>query len=119
MQVTGSEAADTLDSIHTRRVVNRLSDALRLAATCLEHTASALGGYYRRMKRKLGAPQAITATAHKLARIIYRMLKYGEAYVLQGLEDYEKKTERSRSRDCAEPPRLSDTNSLNANHVPK
>jgi len=76
-------------SSHTRRVVNRLSDALRLAATSLENSASALGAYYRRMKRKLGSPQAITATAHKLARIIYRMLKHGEAYVRQGLEDYE------------------------------
>jgi transposase len=86
-RITGGKILST----HTRRVVNRLSDALRLAATCLENSASALGGYYRRMKRKLGAPQAITATAHKLARIIYRMLKHGEAYVRQGLEDYEKK----------------------------
>ncbi|MDD1649394.1 MAG: IS110 family transposase [Methylococcaceae bacterium] len=85
-------------SSHTRRVVNRLSDALRLAASCLEHSAGALGGYYRRMKRKLGAPQAITATAHKLARIIYRMLKYGEAYVRQGLEDYERKTREESIR---------------------
>lgn len=78
-------------SSHTRRVANRLSDALRLAATSLEKSQSALGGFYRRLKRKLGAPPAITATAHKLARIIYRMLKHGEAYVRQGLEDYEKK----------------------------
>ncbi len=77
-------------SHHTRRVVNRLSDVLRLAATSLEHSASALGAYYRRMKAKLGAPEAITATAHKLARVIYRMLKYGEEYVRQGLQDYEK-----------------------------
>ena len=42
------------------------------------------------MKAKLGAPEAITATAHKLARVIYRMLKYGEEYVRQGLQDYEK-----------------------------
>jgi transposase len=79
-------------SSHTRRVANRLSDALRLAATSLQKSASALGGYYRRMRGKLGVPQAITATAHKLARIIYRLLKHGEAYVRQGLEDYEKKT---------------------------
>src|SRR6266850_748189 len=79
-------------SSHTRRVANRLSDALRLAATSLEHSASALGAFYRRMKRKLGAPQAITATAHKLARIIYRLLTHGEAYVRQGLEEYEQKT---------------------------
>ena len=79
-------------SSHTRRVANRLSDALRLAATSLEHSASALVAFYRRMKRKLGAPQAITATAHKLARIIYRLLTHGEAYVRQGLEEYEQKT---------------------------
>ena len=47
-------------SSHTRQVIHRLSDALRLAATCLEHSASALGASYRRMKRKLGAPQAVT-----------------------------------------------------------
>jgi transposase len=75
----------------TRRVLNRLSDALRLAATTLERSQSALGGYYRRMKAKLGAAEAVTATAHKLARLIYRLIKHGEAYVRQGLEDYERK----------------------------
>jgi transposase len=83
-------------SRRTRRVVNRLSDVLRLAATALEHSASALGAYYRRMKAKLGAAEAVTATAHKLARIIYRMLKHGEQYVRQGLEAYEKKYHERR-----------------------
>jgi len=78
-------------SSRTRRVVNRLSDALRLAATTLERSPTALGAYYRRMKAKLGAAQAITAMAHKLARILYRLLTRGEAYVQQGLADYEKK----------------------------
>jgi transposase len=78
-------------SCRTRRVVNRLSDALRLAATTLERSQSGLGAYYRRMKAKLGAAEGVTATAHKLARIIYRMLKHGEDYVRQGMEDYEKK----------------------------
>jgi transposase len=78
-------------SSRTRRVVNRASDALRLAATSLERSQSALGGFARRMKARLGAAEGITATAHKLARIIYRLLKHGEAYVRQGLEDYEKK----------------------------
>jgi len=72
-------------------VVNRLSDVLRLAATTLERSQSALGAYYRRMKAKLGAAEGVTATAHKLARILYRLLKHGEAYVRQGLADYEKK----------------------------
>jgi transposase len=78
-------------SSRTRRVVNRLSDVLRLAATALERSQSALGAYYRRMKAKLGAAEGITATAHKLARIIYRLVKHGEDYVRQGMLDYERK----------------------------
>lgn len=78
-------------SSHTRRVINRASDALRMAAITLERSQSALGAFYRRMKGRLGPAEAITATAHKLARIIYRLIKHGEAYVRQGMEDYEKK----------------------------
>jgi len=83
-------------SSHTRRVINRASDALRMAAVTLERSQSALGGYYRRMKGRLGAAEAITATAHKLARIIYRLIKYGETYVRQGMEDYEKKFQQRK-----------------------
>jgi transposase len=83
-------------STRTRHVVNRLSEVLRLAATALEHSRSALGAFYRRMKAKLGAAEAVTATAHKLGRIIYRLLKYGEAYVREGLEEYEKKYQQRR-----------------------
>ena len=78
-------------SSRTRRVINRASDALRLAARSLERSQSALGGFARRMKARLGAAEGITATAHKLARIVYRLIKHGEAYVRQGLEDYERK----------------------------
>jgi len=78
-------------SCRTRRVVNRLSDALRLAATTLERSQTALGAYYRRMKAKLGGAEGVTATAHKLARILYRMLTHGDEYVRQGMEEYEKK----------------------------
>ncbi len=78
-------------SSRTRRVVNRAADALRLAATTLERSQSALGGFYRRMKARLGAAEAVTATAHKLARIIYRLIKHGEAYVRHGLEAYEQR----------------------------
>jgi transposase len=83
-------------SSRTRRVVNRASDALRMAATTLERSQSALGGFYRRMKARLGAAEAVTATAHKLARIIYRLIKYGEAYVRQGLQAYEKQFQSRR-----------------------
>jgi transposase len=78
-------------SSHTRHVVNPVADALRVAASTLERSKSALGGYYRRMKGKLGGASAITATAHKLARLVYRLLKHGDAYVRQGLEVYEQK----------------------------
>jgi transposase len=78
-------------SSRTRRIINRVSDALRMSAVTLERSPSALGAFYRRMKARLGAAEAITATAHKLARLIYRLLKHGEAYVRQGLADYEKK----------------------------
>lgn len=77
-------------SSRTRCVVHRLANALRMAALALERSQSALGGFFRRMKARLGAAEAITATAHKLARIIYRLIKHGEAYVRQGLADYEK-----------------------------
>jgi transposase len=83
-------------SSHTRRVINRASDALRLAAATLERSQSALGAFHRRMKARLGAAEAVTATAHKLARIIYRLIKHGEAYVRQGIADYEKKFQQRK-----------------------
>ncbi len=67
-------------SVRTRPVRNRAAVALRLAAQSLFRSQSALGDYFRRMRAKLGTPQAITATAHKLARIIYHLLKTGNPY---------------------------------------
>src|SRR6266536_4420612 len=78
-------------SSHTRHVVNPVADALRLAATTLQNSKTALGAFYRRMRGRLGAASAVTATAHKLARLIYRLLKHGEQYVRQGAEIYEQK----------------------------
>lgn len=78
-------------SRHTRQVVNPVADALRIAATTLQNSKTALGAFYRRMRARLGAPSDITATAHKLARLIYRLLKHGEAYVQQGMDAYENK----------------------------
>ena len=48
-----------------------------------------MGAYFRRMNSRLGTKGAITATAHKLARYVYAMLKHGQAYVSQSLEQYE------------------------------
>lgn len=75
----------------TRHVVNRAAWAYRMAAQSLKNSGSALGAFFRRMRARLGAPQAITATAHKLARIVYRMLRFGKAYVDQGELYYEQK----------------------------
>jgi transposase len=75
----------------TRKVVNRASIALRIAAQSLSNSYSALGAFYRRIRKRLGSPKAITATAHKLACIFYRMLKYGNSYVDPGMEYYEQK----------------------------
>jgi transposase len=55
----------------TRKVVNRASKAFRLGAHSLKNSPTALGAYFRRMRARLGAPKAITATAHKLARIFF------------------------------------------------
>lgn len=62
-----------------------------MAANSLDRSQTALGAFHRRMKARLGAAEAITATAHKLARLIYRLIKHGEAYVRTGMEDYERK----------------------------
>ena len=67
-------------SVRTRKVKNRAATALRMAAQSLHHSQSYLGHFYRRMRAKLGAPKAITATAHKLARIIYHMVTAGQEY---------------------------------------
>lgn len=77
-------------SSKTRKVINRATSSLRVAAQSLHGSSTALGAFYRRMRARLGAPKAITATAHKLAKLIYRMLKYGEDYVDKGQEYYEK-----------------------------
>jgi hypothetical protein len=67
-------------SAKTRPVNNRATTALHLAAQSLHHSQSYLGDFYRQMRAKLGAPKAITATAHKLARIIYCLVRTGNAY---------------------------------------
>lgn len=70
---------------------NRASQALRLAAANLRTSRSALGAYYRRMCARMDKPKAITAAAHKLARIIYTMLTQGQAYVDAGQDYYEQR----------------------------
>ena len=80
----------------TRKVVNRAATALRMAASTLRNSQSYLGAQFRRLRTKLGEPKAITAMAHKLARLVYRMLKYGQEYVDKGMEFYQQKYRQQR-----------------------
>jgi transposase len=75
----------------TRKVYNRAADTLRLSAQSLTHSKRALGAKYLRLRARLGAPKAIVAMAHHLARLVYRMLRYGENYVEKGIEHYEQR----------------------------
>jgi transposase len=79
----------------TKRTANRAAQALRLAAAALRTSKSALGAYFRRLCSRMDKPKAVTAAAHKLARLIYTMLTKGEEYTDQGQDYYE---ERYRER---------------------
>jgi transposase len=81
-----------------RKGKNRVAIALRMAAQALGRTMSPLGLFYRRIKSRLGGKGAITATAHKLACLVYRILKYGREYVRQALQEYEQKLREQQER---------------------
>ena len=86
-KVTGGK----VKSSKTRTVVNRAANAFRMAAFSLTHSRSALGAFYRRLRSRLGAPKAITATAHKIARLFYQMWKSAGQYSAPGMDYYEQK----------------------------
>lgn len=79
----------------TKRCANRAAQALRLAAAALRTSQSALGAYYRRLCARMDKPKAVTAAAHKLARLIYAMLTKGQEYTDAGQDYFE---ERYRQR---------------------
>ncbi len=83
-------------SSRTKLCANRAAAAFRLAANGLHNSHSALGAFFRRMKARLGTPKAITATAHKIARLVYSLLRYGEEYVAVAEEEFERR-HRDRS----------------------
>jgi transposase len=84
-------SAGKVKSSRVRPGASRMALALRLAARSLHSSKTALGAYLRRLKARMGKAQAITATAHKLARLVYALLKNGTEYVQQGMEEYEAK----------------------------
>jgi transposase len=80
---TWKKTGGKVQSSHTRRGKNRAAGAFRLAAWALMRSNTYLGAYLRRQRARLGAPKAITATAHKLARIVYHLMRGGVAYLKQ------------------------------------
>jgi transposase len=79
----------------TKHSVNRAAQAFRQAASALRSSKSALGAYYRRLCGRMDKGKAVTAAAHKLARLFYALLTKGQEYVDQGQQYYE---ERYRER---------------------
>lgn len=76
----------------------RTGEALRMAATSLRHSRTALGAYYRKIAAHKGSAVAIFATARKLATLIYRMLRWGQAYVDEGAAACEQRYQLARVR---------------------
>lgn len=80
----------------SKRSANRAAQAFRLAAASLARSNTALGAFYRRIKARIGAPQAITATAHKIAITFYSLLKNRTTFVEIGEQAYEQKYKERR-----------------------
>jgi transposase len=79
-----------------KRRANRAAQAFRIGAATLGRSQTALGAFYRRIKARSGGQHAVTATAHKIARIYYTMLTEGSAYVEVGQKAYEQKYQERR-----------------------
>jgi len=80
----------------TKPSKNRATTALRMAAQALTHSHSPLGNYYRLMRARHGPAKAITAAAHKLARIIYHLLKYRQPFDPDRLEHNQHQLQQRR-----------------------
>jgi len=77
---------------------HRSATALRLAARGVSNSKSALGAFYRRLRARIGAPKALTATAYKIAKIVYRMLKSKKPYQDIGQAVYDERFHARRLR---------------------
>jgi transposase len=88
-------------SNRSRPVVNRAANVLRLVALAVGKTDTVLGHFYRRIRARAGAPKAITATARKLACLIYHLLKHKEPYIEPNLAEYLTRFEKQRTLTLA------------------
>jgi transposase len=82
-------SAGKIKSRHVRRGSNRAAKAFRLAGQGCHRAKNAMGAYYRRIQARCGGPKAVLATARKIAERVYRLLKYGQAYVRQEMAHVE------------------------------
>jgi transposase len=98
---TNEQSGGKILNRRTRKVVNRATVAFRNAALTLLRSQSYLGAQYRRLRTRLGAPNAITAMARKLACLFYRLIKHGQPYVDKGTEYYEEKYREQQIRSLA------------------
>lgn len=85
-------------SSRTRRSSSRAAALLRLAATTIGRSDTALGAFYRRLSSRIGKQKAVTATARKIAVLFYNTLRFGMSYQDPGAAAYE---ERHRTRVLA------------------
>jgi transposase len=89
-RITGGK----IKSSRTRRVKNRAADAFRMAAQSVANSAGPMGSFYRRKRARLGPAEANTATAHKLARVFYRLWSNPTAYDPTLVERHEQQHEQ-------------------------
>lgn len=94
-------SAGRIKSRRVRGGASRAAAALRMAGQGCHHAKNAMGAFYRRIQARSGGRKAITATARKIAIRIYRLHKFGEAYVRQGMAEYETKWRRNQARGLA------------------
>ncbi len=85
-------------SSKTRPTKNRAALALRMAAQGLHRSQTFLGDYFRRMKARLGTPKAMTAAAHKLARIVYHMITTHQEYDTTVFQELERRVQDRKRR---------------------
>ena len=78
-------------SSHTRKSSNRIAARLRLVATSVGRTETALGAFYRRLAARIGKAKALTATARKIAILFYRAMRFGVHYQDPGADQYEQR----------------------------
>jgi transposase len=83
-------------SSRSRQVVNRAATALRMAASGVAQTETWLGSFYRRMRARLGPAAANTATAHKIATVVYHLLRNQKPFVDRDLALYEQRVYRTK-----------------------